>query len=87
MTKSTDSNLSLYLSAIQNLKEDDFSKEILKPLFESMSFSRVDFVGGPYEAGKDLIALHEVPLKGTMVYAIQTKKLSKFKYIRQEGSF
>ncbi|MEX9562319.1 NACHT domain-containing NTPase [Morganella morganii] len=75
MTKSTDSNLSLYLSAIQNLKEDDFSKEILKPLFESMSFSRVDFVGGPYEAGKDLIALHEVPLKGTMVYAIQTKKI------------
>ncbi|MBG5919836.1 hypothetical protein [Providencia stuartii] len=77
MTKNTDSNLSLYLKAIQNLKEDDFSKKILKPLFESMSFSRVDFVGGPYEAGKDLIALHEVPLKGTMVYVIQTKKIGE----------
>ena len=47
------SNLSLYLRAIQNLKEDDYSKTILKPLFEAMSFSRVDFVGGPYEGGKD----------------------------------
>ncbi|HBK4626537.1 TPA: hypothetical protein LLS57_005918, partial [Klebsiella michiganensis] len=59
-----ESNLSLYLKAMQTLKEDDFSKSVLKPLFESMSFSRVDFVGGPYEHGKDLIALHEIPLKG-----------------------
>lgn len=70
-----DSNLNLYLKAMQALKEDDFSKSVLKPLFESMSFSRVDFFGGPYEYGKDLIAIHEVPLKGIIVYAIQSKKL------------
>ncbi len=72
-----ESNLSLYLKAMQTLKEDDFSKSVLKPLFESMSFSRVDFVGGPYEHGKDLIALHEIPLKGTSIYAIQSKKIGE----------
>lgn len=33
-----DSNLNLYLKALQELKEDDFSRNVLKPLFESMSF-------------------------------------------------
>ncbi|MEK9497801.1 hypothetical protein V2H77_15275 [Photorhabdus sp. P32] len=59
------------------MKEDDFTKSVLKPLFESMSFSRVDFVGGPYEQGKDLIAIHEMPLKGISIYAIQTKKIGE----------
>lgn len=72
-----DSNLNLYLKAIQALKEDDFSKNVLKPLFESMSFSRVDFVGGPYEYGKDLVAIHDIPLKGTCIYVIQTKKIGE----------
>lgn len=72
-----DSNLNLYLKAMQDLKEDDFSKSVLKPLFESMSFTRVDFVGGAYEYGKDLVALHEIPLKGTSVYAIQSKKIGE----------
>jgi hypothetical protein len=75
MMSTDESNLNLYLKAIQDLKEDDFSKKILKPLFESMSFDRVDFVGGPYENGKDLIASLHIPLKGTMVYVIQTKKI------------
>lgn len=73
----TDSNLDIYLKAIQSMKEDDFSKMVLKPLFESMSFYRVDFYGGPYEEGKDLIALFEVPLKGDSVYVIQTKKIGE----------
>lgn len=75
MMNSDESNLNLYLKAIQDLKEDDFSKRILKPLFESMSFTRVDFIGGAYEEGKDLIASLEIPLRETMVYVIQTKKI------------
>ncbi|MBD2800764.1 hypothetical protein ID854_09940 [Xenorhabdus sp. M] len=70
-----ESNLNIYLKVMQNMMEDDFTKNVLKPLFESMSFSRVDFVGGPYEQGKDLIAIHEMPLKGMSIYAIQTKKI------------
>ncbi|EPU0993411.1 hypothetical protein ACVULY_004185, partial [Cronobacter turicensis] len=77
MNNKDESNLNLYLKSIQKLKEDDFSKTVLKPLFESMSFSRVDFVGGPYEYGKDLIAIHEIPLKGISIYAIQSKKIGE----------
>lgn len=80
-----DSNLNLYLNALQELKEDDFSRNVLKPLFESMSFSRVDFVGGPYEYGKDLVALHEIPLKGTSVYAIQSKKIGEKSNTSEKG--
>ncbi len=80
-----DSNLNLYLKALQELKEDDFSRNVLKPLFESMSFSRVDFVGGPYEYGKDLVALHEIPLKGTSVYAIQSKKIGEKSNTSEKG--
>lgn len=69
--------LDIYLSTIQKMKEDDFSKKVLKPLFESMGFYRVDFVGGPYEQGKDLIALYKVPLKGDSIYVIQTKKIGE----------
>lgn len=72
-----DTNQQLYLKAMQNMKEDDFSKYLIKPLFESMGFYRVDFYGGPYESGKDLIAFVEVPVNKTMSYAIQSKKLVK----------
>lgn len=77
MNEKDESNLCLYLNAMQQLKEDEFSKNVLKPLFESMSFSRVDFVGGAYEYGKDLVAIHDIPLRGTSVYVIQSKKIGE----------
>jgi hypothetical protein len=33
-----DSNLNLYLKAMQELKEDDFSKNVLKPLLRPCLF-------------------------------------------------
>lgn len=72
-----DTSQQLYLKAMQKMKEDDFSKYLIKPLFESMGFYRVDFYGGPYESGKDLIAFVEVPVNKTLSYAIQSKKLVK----------
>ncbi|CCZ99925.1 putative uncharacterized protein [Klebsiella variicola CAG:634] len=72
-----DTNQLLYLKAMQKMKEDDFSKYLIKPLFESMGFYRVDFYGGPYESGKDLIAFVEVPVNKTLSYAIQSKKIGE----------
>lgn len=69
-----DTSQQVYLKAMQKMKEDDFSKYLIKPLFESMGFYRVDFYGGAYESGKDLIAFVEVPVNKTMSYAIQSKK-------------
>lgn len=72
-----DTSQQLYLKAMQKMKEDDFSKYLIKPLFESMGFYRVDFYGGPYESGKDLIAFVEVPVSKTLSYAIQSKKIGE----------
>lgn len=72
-----ETNQQLYLKALQGMKEDDFTKNIIKPLFEAMGFYRVDFYGGPYESGKDLIAFYQVPLKKPLAYAIQSKKIGE----------
>ncbi|MEB5699431.1 hypothetical protein MXM31_25270 [Klebsiella aerogenes] len=41
-----DTSQQVYLKAMQKMKEDDFSKYLIKPLFESMGFYSVDFYGG-----------------------------------------
>lgn len=71
-----DSNTTKYLDALRTFREDDFSRSILKPLFEAMGFDRVDFNGGPYEKGRDLIAQRRMPPKrGWQVTYIQSKKI------------
>lgn len=67
-----------YLSALCEMHEDDFTKKILKPLFEAMGYKRVDFNGGPYERGRDLIAQRKIPPRESMhVTYIQSKKIGK----------
>lgn len=69
-----DNNNDVYLSALQSLKEDDLSQRVIKPLFESMGCYRVDFHGGAYEGGKDIIAYTKAPL-GDHISVVQTKKI------------
>ncbi|HBP42881.1 MAG TPA: hypothetical protein DD644_14300 [Halomonas sp.] len=64
------------LESLAALGEDEFTKEILKPLFEAMGYERVEFNGGPYEKGKDLIAQRRIPpMKEMFVVYIQSKKI------------
>jgi len=65
-----------FLKALQSLKEDDLSKRILVPLFEAMGCYRVEFHGGPYENGKDIIAYYKTPI-GDHLYVVQTKKIGE----------
>lgn len=65
-----------YIRALCTLHEDIFTRDILKPLFESMGYERVDFNGGPYERGRDLIAQRRIPPNKEMyVVYVQSKKL------------
>lgn len=65
-----------YLDALKALGEDDFTKRILKPLFEAMGYTRVDFNGGPLERGRDLIAQIKIPpQREPRVTYIQSKKI------------
>lgn len=58
------------------MHEDDFSKNILKPLFESMGYERVEFNGGSHERGRDLIAQKRLPPRREMhLTYIQSKKI------------
>lgn len=71
-----DSNLKKYLDALCSFREDDFSRMILKPLLEAMGFERVDFNGGAYEKGRDIIAQRRMPpKKGLQVTYVQAKKI------------
>lgn len=73
-----DNNNDVYLNALQSLREDDLSQRVIKPLFESMGCYRVDFHGGPYEGGKDIIAYTKAPL-GDHISVVQTKKIGEGK--------
>ncbi len=65
-----------YIQNLCDMHEDVFTKDILKPLFESMGYDRVDFNGGPYERGKDLIAQRYIPpQKEPYVVYVQSKKI------------
>ncbi|MGY3960313.1 NACHT domain-containing protein [Aeromonas popoffii] len=65
-----------YLKSLISMREDDFTKKILKPLFEAMGYERVDFNGGPYEKGKDLIAHYrQPPRRENKITFIQSKKI------------
>jgi hypothetical protein len=67
-----------YLNALGKMTEDDFTRSILKPLFESMGYFRVDFNGGPYERGRDLIAQMRIPPRKTpSITYVQSKKLDE----------
>jgi hypothetical protein len=72
--------VSQYIDKLKSYKEDDFTKEIIAPLFESMGYQRVEFNGGPYERGRDLIATIKVPPhKDPKVVYIQSKKIGNQK--------
>lgn len=82
------SNLEKYIKALCALHEDDFTKNILKPLFESMGYDRVDFNGGPYERGRDLIAQRKIPPREEMyVVYVQSKKIGKFQNTKNAALF
>lgn len=74
-----------YFLAMQAYKEDDFTKEVLVPLFKAMKYDRVEFHGGPSERGRDLIAtaILPPPKRGEYVVYVQAKKLNKKKTLSQ----
>ena len=77
-----------YLNAMQNMKEDDFTKIVLKPLFQAMGYERVDFNGGPLERGRDLIAEIRVPPRKTpRIIYIQSKKIDGKQNTKESAKF
>lgn len=64
------------VDALCRLKEDDLTKKIMLPLFQSMGYDRVEFNGGPLERGRDLIAQKDnPPLPNPKTIYVQAKKI------------
>lgn len=57
------------------LKENDFSKKILIPLFKSIHNGKVEFVGGGPEKGRDILFTVENAYGEVEITAVQVKKV------------
>ena len=64
----------IILDTIQKLSEDDFSKNILIPLLEKIGYEKIEFNGGSYEQGKDIIARLPTALGKEEIHVFQSKK-------------
>ncbi|MGZ0781686.1 NACHT domain-containing protein [Pseudomonas saponiphila] len=66
-------NKDIFFKKIQNMHEDDFSKSVIMPLLKKIGYQYVDFNGGPYELGKDIIAHRLNEFDDIEVTVIQSK--------------
>lgn len=77
-----------YIKSLCEMQEDKFTQAILKPLFESMGYERVDFNGGSYERGRDLIAQRRIPPDKEMyVVYIQSKRVGSIQNTKAAAKF
>lgn len=67
----------LLIQKLSALEENDFSRDVLIPLFGSMGYDRVEFYGGVLERGRDLVATRRLPPRSTpYVHLIQSKRIA-----------
>jgi len=74
------------LQKIGDMKENDFSREVLVPIF-SREYDKVEFYGGAGEGGKDLVCWRTNKLHDTEVVVVQVKRLKATSASSGKGSF
>lgn len=67
---------SCLMQAIQKLSERDLTVNVLVPLFKIIGYERVEYSGGPYEQGKDIVCWRRDEL-GELELAVAQVKLYK----------
>lgn len=77
----------IILDAIQKLAEDDFSKSILIPLLGKIGYINIEFNGGVYEQGKDIIAHLPAALGKDEIHVFQSKKFKTKRSTASRQSF
>ena len=88
MTSMNDKSLEIQLiDYFVSLSEAEFTKNILKPLFENMGFHPVDYYGGRDEGGKDLICWKEDEFEDKRLTVIQVKKTTASASASKKNSF
>jgi hypothetical protein len=59
---------------LKSLLEDDFRDQIVRPLFQEMGLRHGKDICGVDEEGKDCYFFGDDPIRGTVLYVVQTKK-------------
>lgn len=77
----------IILDSIQELPEDDFSKSILMPLLGKIGYINIEFNGGVYEQGKDIIAHMPAALGKDEIHVFQSKKFKSKRSTASRQSF
>jgi len=62
------------LHKLQDISESDLTKRFLIPLFKSFGYDSVEYYGGQFEGGKDLICWRKDELNTTELAVVQVKK-------------
>ncbi|KHK02795.1 NACHT domain-containing protein [Desulfovibrio sp. TomC] len=68
------SKLTLIEKKLQSLSEHELTIDILIPLFQAIGYSKIDYNGGPYEEGKDIICWKKDELNDIELMVCQVKK-------------
>ena len=63
------------------MREDDFTQIVLRPLFIKLGFADVEFSGGTYEEGKDLIAQKPEAFGTYSLFVAQVKRFKSEKSV------
>lgn len=77
----------IILESIQNLPEDDFSRSVLMRLLGKIGYINIEFNGGAYEQGKDIIAHMPSALGKDEIHVFQSKKFKSKKSTASRESF
>lgn len=75
------------LAAFQALQENDLSQRVLVPLFRALGYTKVDFHGGPYEDGKDLVCWKTDEIGDTQCAVAQVKRCKPSAVASDPNSF
>jgi len=62
------------LKKLQRLTEHELTEQVLLPLFAKLGYDKVDYHGGPYEAGRDLICWGHTEIGDRKVAVAQVKR-------------
>ena len=62
------------LDKIQTMIENDFTRVVLKPLFMNFGYIKVEFYGGSYENGKDLLCWKKDEWGDVQLTVVQAKR-------------
>lgn len=75
------------MSKLQSIKENEFTQEILVPLFFALQYERVEFFGGPGEEGKDLVCWKRGEIGDVELTVAQVKRFRPTSQARDTKSF